>query len=93
MADEEYEVESIVAERKGPRGRQEYRVRWKGYGESDDTWEPMKNLSGVKRLVEEFRAQPTTEQPKKRHKSKTPASPAKPAAPAAPAARRATELP
>lgn len=90
MADEEYEVESIVAERKGPRGRQEYRVRWKGYGESDDTWEPMKNLSGVKRLVEEFRAQPTTEQPKKRHKSKTPASPAKPAAPAAPAARRAT---
>ena len=88
MADEEYEVESIVAERKGPRGRQEYRVRWKGYGESDDTWEPMKNLSGVKRLVEEFRAQPTTEQPKKRHKSKTPAE--EPVA--APAAPRA-ELP
>ena len=40
MADEEYEVESIVAERKGPRGRQEYRVRWKGYTEDDDTWEP-----------------------------------------------------
>ena len=88
MADEEYEVESIVAERKGPRGRQEYRVRWKGYGESDDTWEPMKNLSGVKRLVEEFRAQPTTEQPKKRHKSKTP----KEEPVAAPAAPRA-ELP
>lgn len=31
-------------ERIGEDGREEFRVRWKTYGEDDDTWEPIENL-------------------------------------------------
>jgi hypothetical protein len=44
MADEEeYTVERIVAKRMGPNGP-EYLLKWKGYGEEDNTWEPRENL-------------------------------------------------
>jgi hypothetical protein len=35
-----YEVKAILAHRKTKAGGYEYKVRWKGYGEEDDTWEP-----------------------------------------------------
>jgi hypothetical protein len=54
----EYEVETILERR---RRRQpaapsvmEYRVRWLGYGEEADTWEPLENLSSAQALVTEF---------------------------------------
>src|SRR5258705_8849118 len=31
-----------------------YRVRWKGYDETDDTWEPLENVSKVIDLVKDF---------------------------------------
>ncbi|KAI9088765.1 hypothetical protein DFS34DRAFT_698492 [Phlyctochytrium arcticum] len=48
-----YEVDYIVDKRR--RGhRVEYRVRWKGYDASADTYEPLSNLLEVMDLVEEF---------------------------------------
>ena len=31
-----------------------YKVRWKGYGLSDDTWEPVSNLGSCLDLIEEY---------------------------------------
>ena len=40
---EEFELESVVGKRV-VRGQPQYLVRWKGYGQFDDTWEPASNL-------------------------------------------------
>ncbi|KAJ3793325.1 hypothetical protein GGU11DRAFT_851994 [Lentinula aff. detonsa] len=55
--EEEYIVESIVTARVKGRGRGkawEYRVRWKGYSENDDTWEPIKSFAGAEHFVDSF---------------------------------------
>ncbi|KAG8937398.1 hypothetical protein FRC03_008189, partial [Tulasnella sp. 419] len=58
-----YDVELIVDSRlrrtkarKGAKSRLvlEYKVRWLGYGEEDDTWEPVKNLTGAVDAIAEF---------------------------------------
>ena len=51
--EEEYVVEKIVGCRT-KKGRVEYRIRWKGYDESDDTWEPAENLQKVQKLIREY---------------------------------------
>lgn len=45
-------AEKIVKQRKR-KGKVEYLVRWKGYGEEDDTWEVAKNLPTI--LLKEWR--------------------------------------
>ena len=45
----ELEVEAIV-DRRGDA----YRVRWRGWGEEDDTWEPLANLKHSRQLVVQF---------------------------------------
>src|SRR3979490_1770322 len=52
----EYEVERILDSRVH-QGRQEYLVRWKGYGAADDLCLPAKDVSGARRLVAEFHQQ------------------------------------
>ncbi|KAJ3725855.1 hypothetical protein EV361DRAFT_984646 [Lentinula raphanica] len=55
--EEEYVVESIVAARVKRKGRSrawEYRVRWKGYKEEDDTWEPIQSFADSEHFVENF---------------------------------------
>jgi len=42
--EEEYEVEKIVAKR-FKKGRPEYKVKWKNWPESTNTWEPVHNLN------------------------------------------------
>jgi transposase InsO family protein len=44
VSDDTYEVEEIM-DKRVRKGRTEYRVRWKGYDSSDDTWEPTGNLN------------------------------------------------
>ena len=31
-----------------------YLVRWKGYGESEDTWEPLYNLANSPQVINEY---------------------------------------
>ena len=53
--EEEYEVESIIDSRyKGK--RLEYLVHWKGWSETDRTWEPVANLGNATDAVRDFHA-------------------------------------
>ena len=53
--DEEYEVEFIVDSRyKGK--RLEYLVHWKGWPDTDQTWEPVSNLGNAGDAVRDFHA-------------------------------------
>jgi hypothetical protein len=52
--DEEiFDVESILAHRKRAHKYPEYLISWKGYGESDNTWEPKENISAE--ALQEYR--------------------------------------
>jgi Chromo (CHRromatin Organisation MOdifier) domain len=51
--DEEYEVEYVVDSRL-KRGKLEYLVHWKGYGDEDRTWEPEANLENCRDLVQDY---------------------------------------
>ena len=46
----EFEVQDIVDHRIKPGGQVEYRVRWKGTGQEEDTWEPRVNLTCKSKL-------------------------------------------
>src|SRR5690606_26351257 len=53
----EYEVHDILDSRWRGRGKNrklEYLVSWKGYGSTDDTWEPEENLEHAPEIVKEF---------------------------------------
>lgn len=52
-----YEVEKILKyriRRKGKKKIEEYLIRWKNFGPSEDTWEPRKNLLDCEELLIEF---------------------------------------
>ncbi|XP_078609478.1 uncharacterized protein LOC144880832 isoform X2 [Branchiostoma floridae x Branchiostoma japonicum] len=49
-----FEVEGILDQRTR-RGREEYLIRWKGFDEDEDTWEPEKNLFGCEEILEEWK--------------------------------------
>lgn len=51
--EEEYEVDRILDSR-CYRNQLQYLVRWKGYGEGEDSWEPASNLTNAPEKVAEF---------------------------------------
>ena len=50
---EEWEVEEVLAKRKRY-GKIQYLVKWLGYPNSENTWEPIENLSNADTKVQEF---------------------------------------
>jgi hypothetical protein len=56
---EQYEVEAIKSHRRHGRSRQlQYLIKWKGYPESDNTWEPVTNLQAPQLIKEYHRRHP-----------------------------------
>ena len=51
---EEFEVEQILGERKR-RGRTEYLVKWKGWPDESNTWEPTHHLKNSQAAIREYR--------------------------------------
>lgn len=50
----ELEVDHIAAKGLAADGSILYQVRWRGYGEADDTWEPLENLTGATKAIQLF---------------------------------------
>jgi len=53
--EEEYEVDHIQDSKMFGRTLK-YLIRWKGYGEGEETWEPAKNLAHAPEKVADFHA-------------------------------------
>ena len=63
----EYQVESVVKQRtKG--GVKEYYVKWVGYSDAENTWEPVENLGNSTELIEEFEAKQKAQATEKKRK-------------------------
>lgn len=52
--EQEYEIEKIIKSRVSSTGKKEYLIRWKGFGRSEDTWEPAEGLKNAKEIVSAF---------------------------------------
>ena len=45
----EYEIERVVAHKPGS-----FLVKWKGYKDKDNTWEPVKNLKNCQQKIDDY---------------------------------------
>jgi hypothetical protein len=54
QAASDFEVEDIVDMARAVDGTDMFRIRWRGYPPSADTWEPAANLLNAQRKLEEF---------------------------------------
>ncbi len=77
----EYEVEKVMAQR-GPRGRREYFIKWKGYPIYESTWEEEDALKNAQQALRRFQREAERRQEElagifKGSESETVAKPAK----------------
>jgi hypothetical protein len=56
VAEGTYEVEAILAERTA-KGKPEFLIKWQGYRDEDNTWEPLINLAGLEEKIAAFRTE------------------------------------
>jgi hypothetical protein len=59
----EFEVEKILDHR-GNQHSREYLIKWKGYPDAENTWEPEPNLQNCKQIIQKYRKKTS---PKQRH--------------------------
>ena len=52
---EKYEVEGILSHRRR-RGKTQYLVKWKGYGDLENTWQTEQDLQKAQELLQEYKA-------------------------------------
>ena len=54
--DQEWDVERIVDHRMAREGLR-YLVKWTGYSDDENSWEPMSNLTKCKRMIDDYHTQ------------------------------------
>ena len=67
--EEEYQVEAIRADRIRYR-KQQFLVKWEGYGEDENTWEPAEHLENAGEALAEYRAKRKKRLPAKSQSAK-----------------------
>merc|ERR1711928_8377 len=64
----EYVVEKILDHRLAPDGRKQYLLKWKGYPDEENTWEPSENLNCMK-LIATYESKTTRGRKKNENKT------------------------
>jgi hypothetical protein len=62
---QEYKVKKIL-NHKRVSGKLYYLVKWKGYNTLENTWEPIKNLTGYHQLIQQYCSKGNQSSPRRR---------------------------